>query len=126
MAHFARIDDQNIVQEVLATSDQKPGEGYYWLVERFGGTWIKTSYNTKGGEHVLGGTPLRKNFASVGFTYDEERDAFIPPKPWESWVLNESTCLWDPPVPYPDEEKLYYWDEESLSWIEIVEEEAAE
>lgn len=126
MAIFAEIDNDNIVVRVLVTSDEKPGEGYYWLLDRFGGTWIKTCQDTRGGVHRLGGEPLRKNFAGVGFTYDEDRDAFIPPKPFESWVLNEATCLWDSPVPHPQDGKSYSWDEESLSWIEIVEEEAAE
>lgn len=122
MAHFAKIDENNTVVEVLVTNNEKPEEGLLWLIEKFGGTWIKTSYNTIGGQHLEGGTPLRKNFAGVGFTYDEDRDAFIPPKPFESWILNENTCLWDSPVPYPEDGKNYSWDEDSLSWIEIVEE----
>ena len=121
MAHFAEIDNSGTVIRVLATDNAKPGEGYFWLVENLGGTWVKTSYNTVGGQHKLGGTPLRKNFAGVGFTYDVERDAFIPPKPFESWVLNEDTCLWDSPIPYPTDGQDYSWDEEAGDWIEIVE-----
>lgn len=123
MAHFARIDSDGIVTEVLRVSDSRPGEGYYWLVDNFGGTWIKTSYNTWAGEHKLGGTPLRKNYAGIGFTYDEERDAFIPPKDYPSWVLNEETCQWEAPVPYPSgSEVLLIWDEDSVSWVEVTEE----
>lgn len=122
MAHYAEINSENIVTRVLVVSNDKPNEGYDWLVERFGGTWVKTSYNTYGGEHSLGGTPLRKNYAGIGFTYDANRDAFIPPKPFESWVLNEDTCLWDPPTPYPSDDKDYGWDEDTVSWIEVVEE----
>lgn len=119
MAHFAKIDQDGIVTQVLVTRDDKPREGLDWLLGRFGGTWIKTSYNTHGGQHTQGGTPLRKNFAGIGYRYDENRDAFIPPKPFESWVLNEDTCLWDPPTPYPEDGKDYSWDESSLSWIEV-------
>ena len=122
MAHFAKIDDSGMVTQVLVTDNNQPEEGYLWLLARFGGTWIKTSYNTHGGEHKLGGTPLRKNFAGIGFTYDTERDAFIPPKPFESWVLNEETCLWEAPVPMPDGETAYVWDEDSVNWIEATEE----
>lgn len=99
MAHWAEIDENNIVQRVIVTSNELPDEGYNWLVTRLGGNWIKTSYNTLGGIHRLGGTPLRKNYAGIGFTYDHTRDAFIPPKPdEEGWVLNEESCLWEFPV----------------------------
>ena len=101
MAHFAQIDENNIVIQVLVTDSNDPNgdEGYQWLVDNFGGTWIKTSYNTKGGVHALGGTPLRKNYAGVGMIYDETRDAFIWPKPDDGdyWILNEETCLWEIP-----------------------------
>lgn len=97
MAHWAEIDENNIVQRVVVTSNDLPDEGYEWLTTRLGGTWIKTSYNTLGGVHLLGDSPLRKNFAGIGFTYDPERDAFIPPKPdlEKNWVLNEESCLWE-------------------------------
>jgi hypothetical protein len=85
----------------------------------YGGTWVKTSYNTLGGKHLLGGTPLRKNYAGIGFTYDEGRDAFISPKPFDSWLLDEETCLWQSPVPYPTDGKDYDWDEQTLSWVEV-------
>ena len=78
--------------------------------------WKQTSYNTYGGVHTLDGTPLRKNHAGIGYTYDEDRDAFITPKPHASWVLNETTCQWDAPVAYPDDGKQYQWNEETTSW----------
>lgn len=122
MAHFAEINAENLVTRVLVTSNEMPADGYYWLRERFGGTWLQTSYNTWAGQHKLGGTPLRKNFAGVGFTYDADRDAFIPPKPFDSWVLDEDTCQWSAPVPYPTDGAEYYWDEETTSWAEAVDE----
>ena len=79
----------------------------------------RTSYNTIGGVHQLGGTPFRKNYAGIGYTYDQTRDAFIPPKPYNSWVLNENTCLWDPPVEMPSDGKLYEWNEDNKTWIEL-------
>jgi hypothetical protein len=119
MAHWAEIDDNNLVVRVLVGSNDDPDEGYQWLIDNLGGTWLKTSFNTSGGVHKTGGTPLRKNFAGVGFTYDEERDAFIPPKPVESWVVNEYTCLWEAPIAYPTDGKNYYWDEATISWVEV-------
>ena len=89
------------------------------LCARTGDVYKQTSYNTHGGVHALGGTPLRKNYAGIGYTYDAGRDAFIPPKPYASWVLNETTCLWDAPVAYPDDGKRYSWDEATTSWVEI-------
>jgi hypothetical protein len=108
MAHFAEIDENNIVLRVLVTNNDFPNEGYNWLIENLGGTWIKTSYNAN----------IRKNFAGIGYTYDEGRDAFIPPKPYESWILNENTCQWEAPTAYPTDGKLYTWDEDSQEWIE--------
>lgn len=101
MAHFAEIDENKIVLRVLVTdnNDTNGDEGYQWLIDNLGGVWIKTSYNTVGGTHLLGGTPLRKNYAGIGFTYDETRDAFIPPKPDGDWVLNEETCFWEEVLP---------------------------
>jgi hypothetical protein len=97
MAHWAELDDTNKVIRVTVGSNEDPDEGYQWLVDNLGGTWIKTSYNTNGGVHLQGGTPFRKNYAGIGFTYDPIRDAFIPPKPEEegNWILNEETCLWE-------------------------------
>lgn len=92
MAHFAKVRDGVVVEVIVAES------GFFdTFVDTSPGTWVQTSYNTHGGIHANGGTPLRKNFAGVGFTYDTARDAFIPPKPGDDWVLDDSTCLWDPP-----------------------------
>jgi hypothetical protein len=96
MAHWAEIDENGIVLRVTVGSNDDADEGYQWLIDNLGGTWVKTSYNTTGGVHTLGGTPLRKNYAGVGYTYDSERDAFIPPKPEDGdFVLNEDTCQWE-------------------------------
>jgi hypothetical protein len=103
MAHFARIDATNTVTDVLVIPDDQEHRGHDYLAHDLGlgGTWLQTSYNTQGGIHLLGGTPLRKNYAGIGHTYDADRDAFIPPQPDPTWTLNEDTCLWDAPVPYP-------------------------
>lgn len=111
MAHFAKIDENNIVTEVVVCDDIQ------WLIQNFGGTWIQTSYNTSGGVHKLGGTPLRKNFAGIGFKYDERLDAFIEPKPFKSWMLNPETCKWKAPIPYPKDGKAYHWDDEHIKWV---------
>jgi hypothetical protein len=84
------------------------------------GEWIQTSYNTYGGQHRNGGTPLRKNYAGVGYSYDRTKDAFIPPKPFASWVLNDDTCLWSAPTPMPTDDKVYEWDETTTSWKEVT------
>ena len=100
MAHWAQLDDNNIVVQVTVGNNNHLNEGYDWLIENLGGRWIKTSFNTKGGVHALGGVPLRKNYAGIGYTYDEELDAFLPPKPeGEDWVLNPETCLWESTKP---------------------------
>jgi hypothetical protein len=109
MSHFAEVDENNVVLRVLVGDNDMPNEGYDWFVENLGGTWIKTSYNGS----------IRKNFAGIGYTYNEELDAFIPPKPYDSWSLNESTCLWQAPVAYPQDGRAYLWNEESLLWVEI-------
>jgi len=108
MAHFAEIDENNIVLRVLVTDNNDPNgdEGYQWLVDNLGGTWIKTSYNGN----------IRKNFAGIGSTYDPQRDAFIAPKRYPSWILNEETCRWEPPVPYPTDGFTYEWNESELAW----------
>lgn len=120
MAHFAEIDENNIVLRVVVTDNNKPDEGHGWLVRALGGTWVKTSYNTNAGVHRLGGEPFRKNFAGIGYTFDADRDAFIPPKPYESWVLDEETCLWESPVPYPEDGLVYEWDEATVDWVAVV------
>jgi hypothetical protein len=116
MAHWSELDENNLVTRVTVGNNEDSDEGYQWLLDNLGGRWIKTSYNTRGGIHTLGGTPLRMNFGDVGYTYDEELDAFIPPKEYESWVLNEETCLWEAPVPCP-EDGNYFWSENELNWI---------
>jgi hypothetical protein len=123
MAHWAQIDENSIVINVTVGNNEDPDEGYQWLIDNLGGTWIKTSYNTKEGVHLLGGEPLRKNFASVGFLYDPIRDAFIPPKieEYQSWILDEERCIWVAPQPKPtnpSDGMHYIWDEETTSWIE--------
>jgi len=87
-----------------------------WYSEFRGQPCKRTSYNTRGGEHIYGGTPFRKNYAGIGFTWDESRDAFIPPQPFPSWILNEETCLWDSPIPYPEDGNHYTWNEEEQNW----------
>ena len=117
MAHFAQIDGSNIVTRVLVIEQEVVDTGLFGEPSSF----VQTSYNTHGGVHTLGGTPLRKNYAGIGYTYDSIRDAFIPPKPYNSWVLNEDTCLWGAPVAMPDNGKMYTWEENSLNWVEITE-----
>ena len=121
MAHYAFLDENNIVVEVITGKDEGV-DGVNWeeYYGNFRGKVCKrTSYNTLGGVHSLGGTPYRKNYAGIGYTYDEIRDAFIPSKPYPSWLLNESTCLWESPVPYPDDGNFYEWNEEAQSWIQV-------
>jgi hypothetical protein len=118
MAHFAKLDANNIVTFVTVGRQEDDGREAE-LCARTGDVYKQTSYNTHGGVHALGGTPLRKNYAGIGYTYDAGRDAFIPPKPYASWLLNETTCLWDAPVAYPDDGKRYSWDEATTSWVEI-------
>jgi hypothetical protein len=118
LAHFARLDENNIVTFVTVGRQEDDGKEAE-LCARTGDVYKQTSYNTHGGVHALGGTPLRKNYAGIGYTYDAGRDAFIPPKPYASWLLNETTCLWDAPVAYPDDGKRYSWDEATTSWVEV-------
>ena len=115
MAHFAKLDESGTVVYVTVGRDE---DNELDLCSRTGDVYRKTSYNTRGGVHTLGGTPFRKNFAGVGYKYDEIRDAFIPPKPYNSWLLNEQTCNWESPKPYPTDGKAYVWDEPTLSWKE--------
>jgi hypothetical protein len=109
MSHFAELDENNIVLRVLVGDNNLPNEGYDWFVENLGGTWVQTSYNAT----------IRKNFAGIGYTYDEEMDAFIAPQPFESWTLNTQTAKWMSPTPYPQDGRLYRWDEENLTWKEV-------
>jgi hypothetical protein len=126
MASFAKIGLNNkviavhsVVNEVLHDSNgiEREDIGVDFLTKLHGwAIWKQTSYNTCGGVHSSGGTPLRKNFAGIGYTYDEDRDAFIPKKPFNSWVLNETTCLWESPIPYPQDNNRYIWNEQNQSW----------
>jgi hypothetical protein len=118
MAHFAKVENGIVVQVIVAEQD---------VIDSgiFGHGWIQTSYNTRGGVHYdANGKPdskpqLRKNYAGIGYTYDETLDAFIPPQPYASWTLNETTCLWDAPVAMPTDGAMYSWDEESQAWVEM-------
>jgi hypothetical protein len=115
MSHFAKLDENNIVIFVTVGRQEDDGKEAE-LSERTGDTYKQTSYNTLAGVHALGGTPFRKNFAGLGFTYDETLDAFIPPKPYSSWTLDEETCLWEAPVAYPTDGFSYTWNESTVDW----------
>ena len=131
MAYFAQLNDSNVVIRVIAVADRDTQDesgnevesvGITFCINLLGGTWKRTSYNTYGGVHLQGKTPFRKNYAGIGWTYDETRDAFIPPKLYASWTLDESTCLWEPPTPKPDDEtenERYEWNESTTSWDKI-------
>ena len=127
MGHFAKVSNGIVTRVIVAEADF-----FNNFVDDSPGQWIQTSYNTKGGVHYQPNTnepsedqskALRKNYAGIGYTYDSTRDAFIPPQPFNSWTLNEDTCLWDSPVPYPTDGKLYKWNEEILNWEEVIIEE---
>ena len=111
MSHFAKIENNIVTQVIVAEQD---------FIGTLDGEWIQTSYNTLGNEHKLGGTPLRGNYAGIGFTYNREHDVFYSQSPFPSWVLNQSTWLWESPTPKPDDGKMYHWVEETTSWVEIV------
>jgi|TARA_R110000824_G_scaffold382471_1_gene575672 hypothetical protein len=120
MAHFAKLGLNskviavNVVSDDIAVTEEA---GKEFLLELTGyHFWVQTSYNTYGGQHKLGGTPFRKNFAAKGMTYDEDRDAFIPKKLYNSWTLNETTCLWEAPIPEPEDGNHYHWNEETQQW----------
>jgi len=125
MAHFAELDSNNVVKQVIVVSnadtstaqgDEKESIGIAFCERLLGGTWVKTSYNGN----------IRKNYAGIGYTYDKDRDAFISPKPYASWVLDETTCRWNAPVAYPTDvgtpetPKMYSWNEETINWVEII------
>lgn len=123
MAHFAKVEN-GLVTQVIVAEHEIINSGV------FGTGWIQTSYNTQGGKHELGGRPLRKNFAGLGFTYDETLDAFIPPQTYPSWILNTDTCLWEAPIPYPADTSredgrsdVYIWNEDIINWEKVTEEE---
>ena len=119
MSHFAKVEDGVVTNVIVAEQD---------YIDTQDGTWVQTSYNTKGGKHydpVTGeedsGTPLRKNYAGIDNIYDSVRDAFYAPQPFPSWTLDDDTCLWEPPVALPDDGKFYSWDEDNTAWVEITE-----
>jgi hypothetical protein len=128
MAHYAFLDSNSIVTEVIVGKEEGE-DGIDWE-QHYGAfrgqTCKRTSYNTHGGVHSGGGTPFRKNYAGIGYSYNKIRDAFIPPKPFASWTLNEETCLWDPPTPMPEDagtgepSKVYAWDEITTSWVNVT------
>ena len=123
MAHFAKLSldskvvSVHVVSNEVATTEQA-GIDFLDSLHKTNDVWKQTSYNTYGGVHKLGETPLRKNYAGLGYTYDEDKDAFIAPQPFNSWTLNEDTCLWEAPSAYPDDGKRYEWNEETISWEE--------
>lgn len=114
MAHFAQVID-GIVQQVLVVEQDVIDSGIFGDPSQ----WIQTSYNTRAGIHMLGGTPLRKNFAGIGSIYDPVRDAFYTPQPYPSWIFDEDTCCWNPPEPHPNDGKEYMWSEFKLKWVEL-------
>lgn len=121
MAHYAFLDENNYVIEVITGKDEGE-QGINW--EEYYGNFRgkpckRTSYNTIGGIHLLGGTPFRKNYAGIGYKYDGFRDAFIPPRPFLSWTLNEDSCHWEPPTPYPNDGNIYDWNEELREWVPV-------
>ena len=126
MASFAKLNSENIVEQVISVNNnelldngiESEAKGIAFCKSLFGQetNWKQTSYNTYGGVHKLGGTPFRKNFAGINFNYDEQRNAFIPPKPYNSWILNEETCNWEAPISYPIDGQKYFWNEETQNW----------
>jgi hypothetical protein len=127
MGHFAKVSNGIVTRVIVAEADF-----FNNFVDDSPGQWIQTSYNTRGGVHYQPNAnepsedqskALRKNYAGIGYTYDAAKDAFIPPQPFNSWTLNEDTCLWDSPVAYPTDGKLYKWNEEILNWEEVIIEE---
>ena len=114
MAHYAKVVSGVVTKVIVADQDFIDN-----MVEEEAGEWVQTSYNTYGGEHLNGGTPLRKNFASVGYAYDAAKDAFYAPQPFPSWTLNSNTYLWEPPTAMPDDGKMYIWNETDKKWDEV-------
>jgi hypothetical protein len=115
MAHFAQVDLDGVVTQVIVAEQDFIDSGAVGDPS----TWIQTSYNTRGGHHPEG-RPLRKNYAGIGYSYDPVLDAFIPPKPFGSWVLDKNTCFWESPVPYPADSNCYEWDEATTSWVQVI------
>lgn len=115
MGHFAKVVDGKVTQVIVAEP-----EFFDTFVDSSPGTWLQTSYNTIGGQHTQGGTPLRGNYAGIGYTYDSANDVFYAPQPYASWVLNNTTWTWEAPVVMPTNGKQYNWDETTTSWIEVA------
>jgi hypothetical protein len=115
MSHYAKVVNGKVIQVIVAEADF-----FNTFVDTSPGSWIQTSYNTIGGQHTQGGTPLRGNYAGIGYTYDTENDVFYAPQPYASWALNKDTWTWESPVAYPTDGKGYVWDEATTSWIEVV------
>jgi hypothetical protein len=116
MSHYAKVNNGIVEQVIVAEADF-----FDTFVDSSPGEWIQTSYNTHGGVHSGGGTPLRKNYAGIGYTYDATRDAFYAPQPYASWVLNDDSCIWEAPTAMPDDDNTYRWDEETTAWVEVTE-----
>ena len=119
MSHFAKVEDGVVTNVIVAEQEH---------INTLDGTWVQTSYNTRGGKHYDpntgeedSGTPLRKNYAGIGDTYDSAKDAFYGQQPYPSWTLDENTCMWKPPVAYPEDDKMYNWDEDTTAWVEVTE-----
>lgn len=110
MAHYALVEDGVVASVIVAEQD---------FIDTQSGTWVQTSYNTYGGVHLTGGVPLRKNYAGVGYTYDDVLDVFYSPQPFPSWTLNATSYIWEPPIDYPDSDVQHTWDEDSLSWVAL-------
>jgi len=115
MGHFAKVVDGKVTQVIVAEP-----EFFDTFVDTSPGTWLQTSYNTHGGQHTNGGTPLRGNYAGIGYTYDQANDVFYAPQPFPSWVLNNTTWTWEAPTPMPTDGKFYRWDEATTSWKEVA------
>lgn len=115
MGHFAKVVDSKVTQVIVAEP-----EFFDTFVDSSPGAWIQTSYNTIGGQHTQGGTPLRGNYAGIGYTYDAQNDVFYAPQPFPSWVLNNTTWTWEAPTPMPQDGKIYKWDEPTLAWVEVA------
>ena len=112
MSHFAKVVDRKVVQVIVAEPDF-----FTTFQDTSPGTWVQTSYNTRGNKHLLGGTPVRANYAGIGYTYDPIKDVFYEPQPFPSWTLNEETWMWDAPALRPDDNQAYLWDENTLTWV---------
>lgn len=117
MAHWAELDENNVVLRVTVGDNNNPDEGYQWLIDNLGGRWLKCSYNTIDGIHILGGTPLRWTYPSIGYLYFEDIDSFVAPSEHKGWVLNKETRKWEAPIPKPDSGH-WIWDDETQNWIE--------